>query len=105
MTIGYALQREHIHNRLHSEPFSDFHTVAFYTAIPDLTQVVSDHLFATFGEAFKQNVFKTIETFLDDAQCGGKLIEATFPDFDVLRFWLQPVNVSSEGTASVLDLQ
>ena len=100
MTIGYALQREHIHNRLHSEPASDFETVAFYTAVPDLTQVVFDHLLATFGEAFKKNVFQTIETYLDDAHCGGKLIEATFPDLDVMRFWLQPVNVSSECTVS-----
>ena len=98
MTIGYALQREHINNRSHSEAASDFETVALYTAIPDLTQVVLDHLLATFGEAFKKNVFKTIDTYLDDAHCGGKLIEATFPDHDVIRFWLQPVNISSEDT-------
>lgn len=24
--------------------------------------------------------------------CGGKLIEATFPDGDVLRFWFQQVH-------------
>ena len=98
-TAGYALQREHVANRSHSEPMADFETIAFYTEMPDdMTPAVFDHLFGKFGEDWKKNIFRRIETYLDQSQCGGKLIEATFLDGDVLRFWLQAVVVPNAGS-------
>ena len=87
--FGYALQCERVYFASEREPY--FETVAFYAAIPDIKLAVDKHLVCEFGEDYKSDAFKHIQTYLDVEQCGGVFVEATDLQGDVLRFWLQLV--------------
>jgi hypothetical protein len=86
---GYVLQCEHVY--LRGGRSFDFETIAHYRTIPDVALAVHEHLVREFGDDYKSDVFESVETYRDDAHCGGVLVEATDMEGDTLRFWLQPV--------------
>jgi hypothetical protein len=59
--------------------------------MPNIKLIVHEYLVQEYGGDYKNCIFESVNTYLDDVHCGGTMIEATDLEGDVLRFWLQKV--------------